>query len=357
MKRIPFHFQIFLLFLLVLVACRPADRKLTSRTPSVIYAETGCPVSAPEKYQLIAPAQGICFLYPNTYNAVQSEDGSIMLYVRSMFNNHVPLAFINSAPAGGQTLEALAEQRRADYAWPDTQPESIMLGGETAVMLNNLPGQDTNRRVVVVHDDRVYDLAIYGIGANYGDAGELAEALYDTVIASFQFIDIDLGAPLLAGPECPFDGPNLWYTNEPFAYCMLLPADYDASMLDPEGAEMAFYVDSLQDKTHPRLFITVTDAGGRSLEEVTMDREAEIEKEVSGSDVMWSWGSLVDGESANEFRLVPGLELSRQVVTVHNGRVYTFTFLPDGPETSKAYEEMQSLYEMVMDSFSFLWPV
>ncbi len=357
MKQSKLNFLFLLFVLLALSACRPTRAATTSRIPGDIASTAGCPEATPDTHQLVAAAQGICLLYPDSYNAVQGEDGTITLYVRSMYNNHVPLASIRYTPAGGQTLEALAAQRLADYAWPDTKPVSLILGGEAAVMLDNLPGQDTNRRVVVVHDDRVYDLAIHGIGANYGAAGELAEALYDTIIASLQFIDIEPGSPLLAGPECPFKGANLWYTNEPFGYCLLLPGAYTASSVDPDGAEMAFYVDSVQDTAHARLFIKVTGANGRSLEEVTMKREAEIEKAVPGSDVTWSWASLLDGEPANEFRQVPGQELSRQVVTLHNGRVYTLTFFPDGPETDKAYAEMERLYEMVMDSFSFLWQV
>jgi len=357
MKRSTLNFLFLLLVLLAVSGCRPASTATTSRLPGDIVSTLGCPEAAPGTHQLLAAAQGICLLYPDSYNAVQGEDGTITLYVRSMYNNHVPLASIRYTPAEGQTLEALAAQRLADYAWPDTKPESIMLGGEAAVMLDNLPGQDTNRRVVAVHDDRVYDLVIHGIGANYGAAGELAEALYNTVIASLQFIDIEPASPMLAGPECPFAGPNLWYTNEPFGYCLLLPGAYSAINVDPEAAEMAFYVDSVQGTDHARLFIKVTDANGRSLEEVTLKREAEIEKAMPGSDVMWSWASLLDGEPANEFRQVPGQELSRQVVTLHNGRVYTLTFLPDGPVADKAYAEMQNLYEMVMDSFSFLWQV
>jgi len=357
MKQSTLNFLFLLFVLLTVPACRPASSATTSRLPGDIVSAVGCPEATPGTHLLVAAAQGVCLLYPDSYNAVQGEDGTIMFYVRHMFNNHVPLASIKYTSAKDQTLEALAAQRLADYAWPDTKPESVMLGAEAAVMLDNLPGQDTNRRVVAVHDDRVYDLVIYGIGANYGEADELSEALYDTVIASLQFIDIEPASPMLAGPECPFAGPNLWYTNEPFGYCLLLPGTYSALSVDPEGAEMAFYVDSMQDTAHARLFIKVTDANGRSLEEVTMDREAEIEKVVPGSDVMWSWASLLDGEPANEFRQVPGQELSRQVVTLHNGHIYTLTFLPDGPVADKTYAEMQRLYEMVMDSFSFLWQV
>lgn len=331
---------------------------MTSRVPADEVSVPGCPLpaEAPGTYEMIAAAQGICFLYPDTYNAVQGQDGTITLYVRSLLNHHVPLASIRYTPSAGQTLEAVAAQRLADYGWPDTQPESIMLGGVPAVMLDNLSGQDTNRRVVTVYEDRVYDLVVFGIGSNYGTAGELAEALYEAVVASLQFIDIEPGAPLMAGPECPFaDENSVWYGSEPGGYCLALPAGYAALQLDGEATEMAFYVDSMEEKSHARLFIKVTDANGRSLEQVTMEREAEIEKEMAGSDVMWAWASLLDGESANEFRQVPGPELSRQVVTVHNGRLYTLTFVPDGPAADEINAEMQSLYEIVMDSFSFLW--
>jgi len=340
---------------LAAVACTPESQTLTSRIPADIVLATSCPQATPGTHQLIAAAHGICFLYPESYNAFQTEDGRVMLYVRSLLNDHVPLASISYTSSEGQTLEALAAQRLAEYAWPETQPESIMLGGEPAVMLDNLPGQDTNRRVVAVHNENVYDLVIYGVGANYGAAGELADALYDTVIPSFQFIDFEPDAPLLAGPECPFAGANLWYTNEPFGYCLLLPAGYSALQLDTEGAEIAFYVDNMQDTTHARLLIKVTDADGRSLEELTNQREAELEKAAPGSDVMWSWNSMLDGEPANQFRQVPGPQLSRQVVTLHNGRLYTLIFTPDGPIADETYAEMESLYEMVMDSFSFLW--
>lgn len=315
-----------------------------------------CPEAVAGTHQLLAPAQGICFLYPDTYNAFQGEDGTITLYVRALVGSHVPLAFINYSAAEGQSLKEITAQRLRDYAWTGTEPESITLGGEAAMMLDNLPGQDTNRRVVAVHDGRVYDLMISGIGANYGTAGELAEALYDTVIASLQFIEVEPQAPLRAGPECPeVKADTVLYTSEPQGYCLLLPAAYSPLQVDETGAEMAFYVDSMQDTIHARLFIKVTDADSRSLEEVTLEREAEIEKIFAGSDVEWSWGSLLDGEPANQLYQVPGQDLSREVVTLHAGHLYTLTFVPDDPEAGETYAEMESLYEMVTDSFSFLW--
>jgi hypothetical protein len=90
------------------------------------------------------------------------------------------------------------------------------------------------------------------------------------------------------------------------------------------------------------------------LDEITAAKEAEIEKTIPGLDVTWSFGYMLDGVPANQFDQVPGQDLSRQLVAVHRDRLYTLTFTPDDP-TADAYGEMQTLYDMVLDSFNFLW--
>jgi hypothetical protein len=69
---------------------------------------------------------------------------------------------------------------------------------------------------------------------------------------------------------------------------------------------------------------------------------------------MWSFGYMLDGVPANQFDQVPGQDLSRQVIMVHNGRLITLTFIPDDAAAGEAYAAMQILYDAVMDSFSFL---
>jgi hypothetical protein len=234
---------------------------------------------------------------------------------------------------------------------------AIDLGEETATVLDNMPGQDTNRRVIAVHNDRVIDMMIARIGPEYGQVGEQAEALFNTMTGSFQFIGIEPNAPLLAGPECPeaAAGTTL-FTNVEDGFCLLLPDGYavdDSLTSNDGGGETAVYVDSLMDSTHARLFITVDDAQGRTLEEVTTTKQAEIE-EIMGTPVMWSFGYMLDGVPANQFDQVPGQDLSRQVIMVHNGRLITLTFIPDDAAAGEAYAEMQILYDAVMDSFSFL---
>jgi hypothetical protein len=346
-KKTPFTLMIIIL--LALVACDPAGGdELVAETAdqgseTTVQPEAGtavdelsaadCPEAAPGAHQLVDAAQGICFLYPDNYDVFQSEGGGFDLYVPGLMNHEASIIWFTFEPANGRSLEEVTTQRLADYAFPDTQSQAITLGSEPASMLDNLPGQDTNRRIVVIHNDRVIDIVIDHIGKNYGTAGEQAEAVYSMITGSFQFIGIESKAPLSAGPECPEPIENsMLYTNTRAGYCLLVPAAYTVQGIDLGASEMVFFEGTIQDVAHPRLFIAVEDAAGRS--------------------VMPSFGYMLDGVPANQFDQVPGQDPSRQVVMVHNGRLYSLVFIPDDPPAD-AYAEMQTLYDMVMDSFSF----
>lgn len=318
-----------------------------------------CTQPAAGTHQLIYAAIGVCFLYPDQYDVMQADDKGIHLYIRSLLNTEAPLFSLSVEPASGRSLDEVTAQRLINYSLPENHSQAFELGGEPAILLDNLPGQDTNRRVIAIYNGMVYDLMVARIGAEYGAVGEQAEALFTTITSSFQFIGIELHAPLLAGPECQqmLAGTTL-FTNTGDGYCLLLPEGYavdDSLTTENGGSETAVYMDSPQDASHARLFITVVEADGRSLEEATAAHEAEIEAAAPGSDVIVSFGYMLDGVAANQFDQVPGQDLSRQVLLVHNGRLYTLTFKPDDPAASEAYNEMQTLYEMLMDSFSFLW--
>ena len=124
--------------------------------------------------------------------------------------------------------------------------------------------------------------------------------------------------------------------------------------LDSGENEIAFSVNTPQDVNHARLFIKVTAAGSQTLESATAAHRAELEAALPGREIFQSFGYMLDGVTANQFEQVPGQDLSRQVIAVRDGRLYMLTFVPDNPEAGTAYDEMQTLYEMVMDSFSFL---
>ena len=204
--------------LLTFVACEgAADLELAAQTavpgrstgaqpePETNTAELSradCPEAAPGAQQLIDSARGICLLYPDNFDVFEYGDGlGYTLMIPSLMGNHeAPVIWLTFEPANGRSLEEVTDQRLAEYAFPETKSQPITLGNEQAAMLDNLPGQDTNRRIVAVQNDSVIDIVIDHIGKNYGAAGEQAEIVYDMIIDSFRFIGIEPGAPLVAGP-------------------------------------------------------------------------------------------------------------------------------------------------------------
>lgn len=376
MKQKSLFYLFFVAMLLALVSCNPAGgneptadvttvAETITETVAEADTETGadkvsvanCAEAVPGAHQLIYTAQGICFLYPDNYDVFQGEDGSLTLYVRSLLNTEAPFATVRLEALDGRTIQEIVPDYPSDAKLAAMSFLTIDLGGEQAIVLDNLPGQDINRRVIAMHDGRLVDIMVARIGEEYGPVGEQAEALYQMMTETFQFIGIEPEAPLLAGPECPeaVVGTTL-FTNAEDGFCLLLPDGYavdDSLTTDNGGAETAVYVDSLMDSAHARLFITVEDANGRSLNDITTDKAAEIET-MMGTSPMWTFGPMLDGVPANQFDQVPGQDLSRQVVMVHDGRLVTLTFIPDDPDAA-AYAEMQILYDTVLDSFSFLW--
>ena len=135
-----------------------------------------CAQATPGTHQLLYAAQGVCFLYPDNYDVFQGEDGSIALYVKSLLNTEAPFVSISFEPLNGRS-DLISDYLPAVDLAATTLP-TVDLGGETATVLDNLPGQDTNRRILAVHDDRVINIMIARIGADYGVVGEQAETLY-----------------------------------------------------------------------------------------------------------------------------------------------------------------------------------
>jgi hypothetical protein len=179
----------------------PSGTRPTTQTDAGTDVEnvslTDCPEAAPGAYQLTNAARGICLLYPDNFEVFEYGDGiGYNLVIPSLMPNHEsPVIWLTFEPANGRSLEEVTAQRLNDYAFqygfPDSQAQAITLGSEPASMLDNLPGQDTNRRIVTIHDDQVIDIVIDHIGENYGAAGEQAEVAYSMITSSFQFIGTD----------------------------------------------------------------------------------------------------------------------------------------------------------------------
>lgn len=73
-----------------------------------------------------------------------------------------------------------------------------------------------------------------------------------------------------------------------------------------------------------------------------------------GYSVERSSGLHVGYEPAWVLENMPGQEVSRQVIVVHDGRLYKLTFVPADTRADEIYTQIESLYTTVIDSFRFL---
>lgn len=150
-----------------------------------------CPSPTADTQSLMQEAHGYCLLYPAGYQAEQPNPDETVLFVGSLLNADAPRAFIEVRDAAGRTADDIAADIVADLTggapgW-DIQRRTATVGGEPAIVLDNLPGQDINRQVVIVHGGRLYHLTFVPADPQQERLYAAMERLYETVAGSMRF--------------------------------------------------------------------------------------------------------------------------------------------------------------------------
>ena len=157
-----------------------------------------------------------------------------------------------------------------------------------------------------------------------------------------------------AKPGCPepMDGTQL-LMNEGHGYCLLHPTDYNV-VYPPMETCLAGVVNSMECQFitfagadgYPITWINVDEASGRTAGEVA---DAEIAS--LGPDFKIERTDLtIDGEPAVLMDGLPGQDIVRKVVVVHNDLLYTLSFMP----WDKNAAAMVNLYTTIVNSLHFL---
>lgn len=172
------------------------ERLWVADTPQPTTQPAACPVPSPSTQLFVNEAHGYCLLYPVDYTAVQTSPNEVNLVRGSVMNHVDPRVSITVGDASGRTLTQLADQLEAEYALPGVSVErgTITVAGVEAVLLDNLPGQDLNRRVVLIHNGRLYIFFFTPLGEP-GPARAQMESFYQQTLDSFRFLEETVPAP------------------------------------------------------------------------------------------------------------------------------------------------------------------
>jgi hypothetical protein len=148
-----------------------------------------CPTPAGAAQLLVNVDDGYCLLYPAGYVAEQTAPGATSIVLGSLMNHTDPRVSIEVSDAQGRTLAEIGDQLVADYAAGfDVVRATATVDGAEALVLDNLPGQDLNRRVAVLHNDRLYSFFFTPLGETE-EARAALDAFYQGVLGSFWFLD------------------------------------------------------------------------------------------------------------------------------------------------------------------------
>lgn len=150
-----------------------------------------CPQPTEDLQLFVDRSAGYCLLYPADYTVENTGDGAVNLVRGSLMNHIDPRVSIEVSDAAGRALAEIADALAAEYAAGfDVQRAATTVDGEEALMLDNLPGQDFNRRVVVLHNGRLYSFFFTPLGET-DEARTAFESFYQSVIDSFRFVAED----------------------------------------------------------------------------------------------------------------------------------------------------------------------
>ncbi len=133
--------------------------------------------------------EGYTFRFPAEYNVVRYGRSMCLTVAEEvMMACHAANAFVDVADAGGQTLAEAADVVAAQ-ANPDieVQRTEIELGGEPAILLDDIYAADVLRKVVVIHGDRLYVLSFLPWAESAEEFARI-EGLYETVITTMEFV-------------------------------------------------------------------------------------------------------------------------------------------------------------------------
>jgi len=146
-----------------------------------------CPEPASAETRLYTDeALAFCLLYPAGHTALQLESGNREFVVGELMNHIDPRISITAQDLAGRTLDQAVDEFLSGYEGFEIARSSVTIGGQEAVLLDGIPGQDYYRAIFVAHNGLLYQLSFAPYDSNLDNLAQ-AEQLYALALDSFRF--------------------------------------------------------------------------------------------------------------------------------------------------------------------------
>ncbi|MDL1910927.1 hypothetical protein FBQ81_09585 [Chloroflexi bacterium CFX6] len=156
--------------------------------------EPTCPEPVEGTKLLIREAVGYCLLYPEGYIEIETHPTTVCLVPEGpTMGCHNTNLIIEVEDAGGRTVGEIADEivadAQAEIPGIEIRRTNLSMGGEEAVVLEGLAGVASSRNVLLVHEDRRYELIFVPWDEHDENFAKL-NLLYNTVVNSFTLLSI-----------------------------------------------------------------------------------------------------------------------------------------------------------------------
>jgi hypothetical protein len=151
----------------------------------------GCPMPTETEAVLVNDLDGFCLLRPVDYQVEQPSPGLTTLTLGGPLDVENPRLHITVSDAAGRTAAEIADQIEADFAVPGVTiaRSTTTIEGNEAIVLDGVPGQDINRRVVFVSGERAFDLVYSPADPERPEVLAALESLYEQTTGSLHVMD------------------------------------------------------------------------------------------------------------------------------------------------------------------------
>jgi hypothetical protein len=330
-------------------ATAPAPEPIAAVTEAPADPLSVCPAATDALQRLVRPEGLYCLAYPAQYKVERPNPEETILVIGGLLNAGDPRVHIRVTEAEGETAESAADRIVKDFPDFTLERTTTSVAGEPAVVLDKVPGQEINRRVLFVRGGLLYELMFMPADPAVGEAFRGMNALQEQVLGSFTFLPAGVGV----ADEClAATGSAQLHRDATAGYCLLYPAGFSVQATD--AAETVFYSGSLLDVSKPKMFVRVEDANGQTEQEIADALVAEVERSGLGDGLGRPFGLTLGYQRAERLDNVPGQDLSRVMIVVNGPRAYRLTFVPADPAQGDVYAQMEALYDLAMRSFRFL---
>jgi hypothetical protein len=154
---------------------------------------SGCPTGSDDRPLYADGRHGYCLLAPAEWQPVEYATTSTAFTRGGDIMNHFDARLdISVEEARGATAQMAADARvsllHQDMPDWEVDTEEISLGGEPALELRALPGQDLQRVIYVAHGGNLYSFVLTPDDASVDRHADM-QALYDALLETFTFTD------------------------------------------------------------------------------------------------------------------------------------------------------------------------